>query len=172
MQNTLDRGCCREAKPPRLQEWPKRGWSALPRGRCHSRAQQPHPACPPAAFLPHGSCSQRHDQRRHGKSRDQSGWSSDRCWTRGRCICLWSSTGAPSSAAEGEGWKPGKRFIGGCSPKGRRETRPLAASLPAPAAARRRAAWHEGLPALPGAAATERHGAEPSRAAALPGKDC
>lgn len=125
MQNTLDRGCCREAKPPRLQEWPKRGWSALPRGRCHSRAQQPHPACPPAAFLPHGSCSQRHDQRRHGKSWDQSGWSSDRCWTRGRCICLWSSTGAPSSAAEGEGWKPGKRFIGGCSPKGRRETRPL-----------------------------------------------
>lgn len=48
----------------------------------------------------------------------------------------------------------------------------LAASLPAPAAARRRAAWHEGLPALPGAAATERHGAEPSRAVALPSKDC
>lgn len=26
-------------------------------------------------------------------------------------VCLWTSTGAASSAAEGEGWKPGEGLI-------------------------------------------------------------
>ena len=133
MQRIPDCGCCRMAKPPQAPGvtdvelvGPSEGLgglvsplgrSSLPRHVLQPRSSRTAPAL--SDTTNEGT----------GEARIRKAGAQTDARQGGRCICLWTSTGAPSSAAEGEGWKPGKGFIQGYSNEARRrETLPPAAA--------------------------------------------